>query len=135
MSKVAPSLLNDTLQLVQLAREVALSKGAQDKADRLSPVEKDLRTLVNLSQEPKSSAAPTGILAQNDFRTLLQAAQKPTASTQFVSQGATEKSQIVHAMAAGNMSEVEIARQLGMTREEVRLVLSLSKNEPSRLEG
>jgi hypothetical protein len=129
MSNISPTLLNDTLQLVQLAREVALSKGAQAQADRLSPVVKDLRTLVNKTQETHTSAAPTGILAQNDFQTLLQVAQKksPTAVT-YQGQSSTEKSQMVQAMAAGNMSEVEIARQLGMTREEVRLVLSLSKN-------
>jgi hypothetical protein len=129
MSNVSPTLLNDTLQLVQLAREVALSKGAQAQADRLSPVVKDLRTLVNKTQETQSPAAPTGILAQSDFQSLLQVAQKKNAtSVAYQGQSSTEKSQMVQAMAAGNMSEVEIARQLGMTREEVRLVLSLSKN-------
>lgn len=129
MSSVSPTLLNDTLQLVQLAREVALSKGAQAQADRLSPVVKDLRSLVNKSQETQAPAAPTGILAQNDFQALMQIAQKKsTGSAAFQGQSSSEKSQMVQAMSAGNMSEVEIARQLGMTREEVRLVLSLSKN-------
>jgi hypothetical protein len=132
---ISPSLLNDTLQLVQLAREVALSKGAQEKADRLSPVVKDLRSLVSLSQEPKSGAAPTGILAQSDFKSLLQAAQKQSSPNSQTGQGAGEKSQMVMAMAEGNMSELEIARNLGMTRDEVRLVLSISKNEPSALGG
>jgi hypothetical protein len=134
-NNISPSLLNDTLQLVQLAREVALSKGAQEKADRLSPVVKDLRTLVSLSQEPQSNAAPTGILAQGDFKTLLQAAQKQSIPTSLGSQGTGEKSQMVMAMADGNMSELEIARNLGMTRDEVRLVLSISKNGPSTVEG
>jgi hypothetical protein len=135
MSKVSPSLLNDTLQLVQLAREVALAKGAQEKADRLSPVVKDLRTLVSQSQTPKAASAPTGILAQGDFKTMLQAAKKQTSSPYTGSQGSNEKNQMVLAMANGKMSEVDIARQLGMTRDEVRLVLSLSKTNSSVVEG
>jgi hypothetical protein len=134
MSKVSPSLLSDTLQLVQLAREVAISKGAQEKADRLSPVVKDLRNLVTQSQTPSTTASPSGILAQGDFKTMLQAAQKQTSTSYTGGQGSSDKSQMVTAMANGNMSEVDIARQLGMTRDEVRLVLSLSKTNSSAVE-
>ena len=37
---------------------------------------------------------------------------------------------MVAAMSAGGMPDVDIARQLGITREEVRLVLTLSRPSP-----
>ena len=134
MLKVTPNLLNDTLQVVQLAREVALAKGQKAQAERFSPVAKDLRTLVAQSQEPKGSTAPGGILGQTDFKTLLKVAQGQNGQASTTGQTAMEKSQMVLAMANGNMSEVDIARQLGVTRDEVRLMLSYTKGSSSSVE-
>ena len=36
--------------------------------------------------------------------------------------------QVVKAMEAGGMSDVDIARQMGMTRDEVRMILSLNQS-------
>jgi transcriptional regulator with GAF, ATPase, and Fis domain len=125
--------LNDTLNLVQLARETALAQGKDAQAQRLSPVVKDLRSMVNTSRESQphteqKPAAPSGILAQNDFKTLLEAAKKtPSAAKSVQSGNSVERNQMVMAMSAGNMSDVDIARQLGMTREEVHLVLSVGQ--------
>lgn len=38
-----------------------------------------------------------------------------------------ERNQMVRAMASGGMSDLDIARQLGMTRQEVRLVVSVQR--------
>jgi len=134
MTKITPTLLNDTLSLVQLARETALAGGKADQAKRLSPVVDDLRTLVTQAREPQSArpaAAPTGILAQDDFRTLLAASSKqvshPIAANTGSSGDAVERNQIVSAMSSGGMSDLDIARQMGITREEVQLILSIQR--------
>jgi len=146
MSKIMPGLLNDTYNLIQMARETALAKGRSDQATRLSPVVDDLRSMVNSSRQPASTAAPSapapigappasGILAQNDFKALLEAArsgQKPFAAS--TARAAGDRIQLVAAMSAGNMSEVDIARQLGMAREEVRLILEVNQKAKARPE-
>jgi hypothetical protein len=148
MSKIMPGLLNDTYNLIQLARETALAKGRSEQATRLSPVVDDLRSMVNSSRQPVSGTAPTpggsaspaasapsGILGQNDFKALLEAArsgQRPQAAN--AARQAGDRLQMVAAMAAGNMSEVEIARQLGMAREEVRLILEVNQKAKARPE-
>jgi hypothetical protein len=131
VSKISPTLLNDTLNLVQLARETALAQGKDAQAQRLSPVVKDLRSAVNTSREPQGrtqqTSAPSGMMAQSDFKTLLEAAKKtPSPAKPAQSVNSVERNQMVTAMSAGNMSDVDIARQLGMTREEVHMVLSVS---------
>ncbi len=135
MNRINPSLLSDTLNLVQLARETALAGGKAEQARRLSPVVDDLRTLVSQSRETqsvKTSSAPsTGLMAQSDFQTLLAASAKqnthPVAATTSVSTGAAERNQIVSAMSAGGMSDLDIARQMGIAREEVQLILSIQR--------
>jgi hypothetical protein len=124
VDKISPSLLNDTLNLVQLARETARIRGNQGKADKLNPVVEQLRTLVN--NDSGSDVQPSqGIMAQPDFQALISASQKKdtvTSTTKTVE----ERSQTVNAMASGGMNDLEIARQLGMTREEVRMVLNIA---------
>ena len=48
-------------------------------------------------------------------------------SERLSSSNIAERNQMVRSMAAGNMMDVDIARSLGMTREEVKLVLSVGK--------
>ena len=139
MTEIGPNLLNDTLNLVALARETALARGDQARAGKLAPVVDDLRGLVTWAQETSSPAArspdqrPVGFLAQDDFQTLLRVVQSGGASSADGTSGAAtplERNQMVAAMSAGGMPDVDIARQLGITREEVRLVLTLSRPSP-----
>jgi len=124
MNTIGPNLLSDTLNLVQLARETARQKGSQNQADKLSPVVDQLRTLVNNERESKP-AKPTGVMAGSDFQTLLSVSQKKsTSSTNSVS--SQERNQMVNALSAGGMSDIDVAKQLGMTRDEVRMILNLS---------
>lgn len=135
---IRPGLLNDTYQLVQLARESALAQGKQAQVNKLSPVVEDLKSLVNNKKETGSStsvnsvsnksipASSGGMMVQNDFQTLLNAAKSVTSPQNVGSSSSiTEKNQMVRSMAAGNMMDVDIARSMGMTREEVRLIISV----------
>lgn len=136
MTNSIPGLLNDTLNLVSLARETALVMGKENQAKKLTPVVEELRSVVSTSKNPTAtSTEPTGTMAQSDFQTLLQAAQKTTPSERTIpSLGIGERNMIVKAMAEGNMSDVDIARQLGMTRDEVQLVLNIGKASSANVE-
>jgi hypothetical protein len=130
MEKISPTLLNDTLRLVQLARETAKLQGSQQQAEKLEPVVEKLQTLVN-KDKPQKTPAPTGILGQSDFQTMLNVTRsKPTeqsASTSAPSASSIEdRNRMVGAMSSGGMNDVDIARQLGMTRDEVRMVINIS---------
>lgn len=135
MSNTIPGLLSDTLNMVTLARETALVLGKNNQANKLTPVVEELRTAVTTAKNPSLPAEPTGIMAQSDFQTLLNVAQKSTPSERSIpSLGISERNMIVKAMAEGNMPDVDIARQLGMTRDEVNLVLNMGKATSANVE-
>lgn len=135
MSNSIPGLLNDTLNLVSLARETALVMGKNTQAQKLTPVVEELRSVVTNSQKSTTSAEPTGVMAQSDFQTLLSAAKNTTPAERTIPTLAiSERNMIVKAMAEGNMPDVDIARQLGMTRDEVSLVLNVGKAYSSNVE-
>jgi hypothetical protein len=130
-NRISPDLLTDTLSLIQLARETALARGQQAQAERLNPVAENLQSLVGAARQPQP-AAPTsnagGVMGQSDFKALLAAAQTPAAAPSPSS--AAERNQIISALSAGGMGEIDIARQLGLARDEVRLVLNLGQSRP-----
>lgn len=136
MNRINPSMLNDTLNLVQLARETALAGGKAEQARRLSPVVDDLRSLVSQSREAQpaktTNASASGLMAQSDFRTLLAATSKqaahPAAVPATSSASGAERNQIISAMSAGGMSDLDIARQMGIAREEVQMILSIHRS-------
>ena len=129
MDKISPTLLNDTLKLVQLARETAKLQGSQQQAEKLQPVVEKLQTLVNNDKTTKVPPS-AGILGQSDFQTMLSVTRsKPSeqpASTTTSSSTIEDRNRMVGAMASGGMNDVDIARQLGMTRDEVRMVINIS---------
>ncbi|MCB9134635.1 MAG: hypothetical protein H6636_04360 [Anaerolineales bacterium] len=140
MAPISPDLLNDTLSLISLAREAALAKGNQAQADRFAPVAKELHSLVNETRTGSATTAnaapskpavsappsstPTGVMAESGFQALLAASQSKSRTVNPLS-AALERNQMVAAMGAGGMSDLDIARQMGMTREEVRVVLNI----------
>lgn len=134
MTKISSDLLQDTYNLVSLAREAALAKGKHEQANRLDPVVESLRSMVSSSrQHPPASESP-GVFAQEDFQTLLEAMQSTTRTSGSVST-TLERTQILAAMVADGMPEVEIARQLGVAREEVRLLINLRQRSLALMEG
>ena len=136
MNNIQRVSLQDTLNLIQLVRETALSKGRQAQAESLQPVVEEMRELVEKNHQVSVPPAPVGgIMAQTDFRKLLDISQARSAMPVESSPAAAvnDRNRLVAAMAAADMPEVDIARQLGLTREEVRLVLNVQ--EKSRLGG
>jgi hypothetical protein len=129
MNDIPKVSLEDTLYLIQLARETALSKGQDQQAGRLAPVAEEMRKVVTVSRQVPGSvpANTSGILAQPDFQKMLEASQvKSTTGLEALSTNSViDRSRVVGAMASSGMAELDIARQLGMTRDEVRLVLNV----------
>jgi hypothetical protein len=113
----------------------AAAKTASSSASAAAPA---APTAPAAATGPTGPVAPTGALAQEDFKTLLVAAQKAPlnapaeAGGSAASRPTQDRSQVVSAMSAGGMGEVEIARQLGVSREEIRLMLSNPGNSASR---
>jgi len=127
ISKVS---LEDSLYVLQLARETALAQNRQAQAKRMSPVVEEMQGLIANPPQGTNAATPsTGVMGQGDFQTLLNISQTrlhqapAAASTQSV----LERNRLISAMADANMSDVDIARQFSMTREEVQLVLNIQQ--------
>jgi len=129
MERIQNNLLNDTYNLVQMARETAKLRGSQQQAEKLSPVVDQLKTLV-ARQKETSPGQPVGILAQDDFRSLMAVQKKNNVESVTNSQ---ERNQVITAMASGGMQDIDIARQMGMTRDEVRMVMNLAGSNSRRL--
>jgi hypothetical protein len=137
MTSITPTLLNDTLSLIQLARETARNQGKEAQVERLSPLVDGLRNAVSEARDVKSSAT---MLNQDGFKTLLNAVdapapKSPSASASGMVSSPAERSQMVWMMAEGGMKDIDIARHLGITRDDVQLVLSLQHGSSRKKEG
>ena len=129
MTNISRVSLEDSLYVLQLARETALAQNRQTQARRMGPLVEEMRGLV--ANPPQSMTTPpsTGMMGQSDFKTLLNISQTKANQTQSVesTSSALERNRLIGAMAEANMSDVDIARQFSMTREEVQLVLSFQQ--------
>jgi hypothetical protein len=131
MTKISSDLLKDTFNLVQLARETALARGNTAQAEKLGPVAQKMRSIAETSrQQPASGPRPTqgpppsgGILGQSDFQALLAVTQS-TPRQEPGAAASLERNGVVAAMASAGMAELDIARYLGITRDEVRMILA-----------
>lgn len=147
-SRLESDLLSDTLNVVQLARQAAIARGSQDRAGKLSSVANELHKVVSEAGQAKGDSTTSTTNAQNSdtaFHSLLSAIQHHQTSLEpdsdqtaaqtvgNVPPAVQERNLLVTAMAAGTMSEVDIARQLGITRDEVRAILCLNRaNAPQK---
>ncbi|MCX6064881.1 MAG: hypothetical protein NT121_03900 [Chloroflexi bacterium] len=133
MSNIPRVSLEDSLYVIQLARETALAQNRQAQAKRLMPVVEEMRSLV--TNAPQSSTIPpsTGVMGQSDFKALLNVTQSRVNQPQTVDSTASvmDRNRLIGAMAEAKMSDVDIARQFSMTREEVQLVLNVQQNNKS----
>jgi hypothetical protein len=128
MNSITPDLLTNTLNLIQLAHETAAAKGNTDQADRLAPVAENLRELVaNKQRSVDAGAAPGSVTNQSDFQYMLQAVRNRSVSSASPTAAHLERTQVVGAMAAAGMNLMDIARQMGMTHDEVRLILDVAQ--------
>ncbi len=119
--------LEDSLYVLQLARETALAQNKAAQAKRIGPVVEEMRSLV--TSVPSTSTPPSsGVMGQSDFKALLNVSQaRANQPAQSVDSTASvlERNRLIGAMSEAKMSDVDIARQFSMTREEVQLVLNV----------
>jgi hypothetical protein len=119
--------LEDSLYVLQLARETALAQNRHAQAQRMMPVVQEMRGLVTSGYQQKQKASPAaGVMAQPDFKALLNVAQSktPQATAGESTASILERNRLIGAMSEASMTEIDIARQFSMTREEVHLILS-----------
>ena len=127
MSNNIPKVsLEDSLYVLQLARETALAKNHQAQANRMNPVVEEMRGLVANSYQAPAARPSQGVMGQSDFKALLDVAKsRPSQPTAVeATSSAMERNRLIGAMSEANMSDVDIARQFSMGREEVQLILS-----------
>jgi hypothetical protein len=113
--------------VLQLARETALAQNRHAQAKRMMPVVEEMRGLVTSGYQQTQSASPaTGVMGQTDFKLLLNAARSRTPQAPGTDSTASvlERNRLIGAMSEANMTELDIARQFSMAREEVHLILS-----------
>ena len=68
------------------------------------------------------------MMGQSDFQNLLAIKQERIAASPEIS-SALDRNQVISAMADGGMANIEIARQMGVSREEVQLVITLGRRQ------
>lgn len=127
MSNNIPKVsLEDSLYVLQLARETALTKNRKAQADRMNPVVEEMRGLVANSYQAPTATPSRGVMGQSDFKALLNVAQSRASQPSSVDSisSVMERNRLIGAMSEANMSDVDIARQFSMSREEVQLILS-----------
>ena len=129
MTNISRVSLEDSLYVLQLARETALAQNRQTQANRMGPLVEQMRGLV--ANPPQTTTPPsTGEMGQTDFKTLLGISQAKASQTPSIvesTSSALERNRLIGAMSEANMSDVDIARQFSMSREEVQLVLSFQQ--------
>ncbi len=125
MANISSQMLHNTLQVLSLARQTAIDQGKAQEADQIAPVENRLRHLVDQSAEVDRPEAAAPLLKNSDFQHLLEV--KRQAGPSHPTGGEQDRNQIIQSMASAGMSEMEIARQMGMTSEEVEMIVKLSR--------
>ena len=136
MSSISSVSLSDTYRLIQLARETARVQGRTDQAERLSPVVKEMRELVKPEAKPASTTGVGGVMQQTGFQKLLEISRAGNELNQIgrampSANSIMERNRMIMAMSSASMTDVEIARQMGMTRDEVRMVVSINRHANS----
>jgi hypothetical protein len=128
MSNNVPKVsLEDSLYVLQLARETALAQNRHAQAKRMMPVVEEMRGLITTGyQQSQPASLSLGVMGQSDFQALLNVTQSRSTSTPTIDPTASviERNRLIGAMSEANMTEIDIARQFSMTREEVHLILS-----------
>ena len=127
MSKISSSMLSNTLNLVALAREAALASGKPAQAQDLGPAEQGLRQAAESARRPTTLPAPAAPVFDSGLQTLLALKPATGSPATTTTTGAADRLGAAQAMSAGGMSELDIARHLGASREEVQLWLSVGK--------
>jgi hypothetical protein len=125
MSKISSEMLHQTLNVISMARENALHQGKDQEANTIAPVEDRLRSIVTESTSEDNKPGLTSELKGSEFQYLLNKTnEKITPTPRGFDQ---DKNRVIQSMSMGGMTLVEIARQMGMTTEEVAIVAQLGR--------
>jgi hypothetical protein len=123
---VNTNLLSDTLHVMQIAQETALRRGKDSTATRMEPVVEKLRSILT-KERSAAPVEPSSVLKESSFKTLMKLKEKQFDGQVSSSIPVEEKQKIVTALASGGMGETDIAKQLGIARDEVRMIVNLSE--------
>jgi transcription initiation factor IIE alpha subunit len=124
------NLLSDTLNVVQIAQETALRRGNEAQANKMQPVVEKLRSILT-KERSAAPIEPSSELKESSFKTLMSLKEQQLDGTITSNIPVEEKHKIVNALASGGMSETDIAKQLGVARDEVRMIVNLSEMSPT----
>src|SRR5690242_5285319 len=106
MSNSIPKIsLEDSLYVLQLARETALAQNRTAQAKRMNPVVEEMRGLVTSGyQQTPASTPSTGVMGQSDFQALLNVAKTRTNQSAATDSTASvmERNRLVGAMSEAN---------------------------------
>jgi hypothetical protein len=92
----------------------------------MTPIVEEMHGLVANTYQPQGTTAPsTDVMGQSDFKALLDIAKTRTNQPTPVDAASSvmERNRLIGAMAEANMSDIDIARQFSMSRDEVQLIL------------
>ena len=136
MSNISKVSLEDSLYVLQLAREAALAQNRQAQAKRMAPVVEQMQNLAAPAAQV-STPPSTGVMGQSDFKALFSVTQSRVNQPASADSTASilERNRLIGAMAEANMTDVDIARQFSITRDEVQLVLELQQKNKAYTGG
>jgi transcription initiation factor IIE alpha subunit len=126
MIGINTNLLSDTLNVVQIAQETSLRRGNEVQANKMQPVVDKLRSILT-KERSAAPIEPSSELKESSFKTLMALKEQNLDGLISSKMPVEEKHQIVTALASGGMSETDIAKQLGVARDEVRMIVNLSE--------
>lgn len=125
-------LVNEMRGVVSTAREpLPVAPAASGPTSSVAPApglmgESGFRALLDASARPAGAASPLVQASRPAFAAAPAApAQAAMPPASLGAAGTAERGQMVTAMARGGMSELDIARQMGMTRDEVKMMLNI----------
>lgn len=118
------SLMNDTLHLMQLAQETARRSGNMQQADKLDPVVNQFKELINREMESASMDAASGDTSTSFHKIL--STSNGVQNQRNAQLSLNDRNRMITSLSEGGMSDVQIARELNITRDEVRLVINLA---------
>ncbi len=133
MNNIPKVSIEDSLYVLQLARETALAQNRQAQAKRMLPVVDEMQALVTNAPRTTTTPPSTGVMGQSDFQALLGVSQARVNHTSAYDSAAAvmDRNRLIGAMSEANMSDVDIARQFSISREEVQLVLNVQQKNKS----
>ena len=121
LPKTSPEMLDATYNLMALAHETAMACGKESQAAELADLVANLRSIAM-----SAAARDSGVVQDprdSDFEKLLR--MEATSLDQTADLSVRSKMQSAQILARQGVSEINIARKLGVSREEVRLILTV----------